>query len=237
MRHVHELTEKQIQWAEDIQTIMGKYCGCAVRWGRIKKAPDIQLIGQLVRVTHEKIFRRGGGFIFHIDYKGKVLPHRQTLQCMFNDFKAQSKRNIKAVHTNVSVDLEFLVGLNGKPPKWTLFGDILPNRARMLEHKIPAKGKDKISSPMWITQHVNDVVVFPSTISDPKEFNQSKKRKKTRNATQPKKKRAKKTSSTLTFPSSQIDVLGKLILGDSYMDWCPKIELSPTPKFVFIHDY
>ena len=108
-------------------------CPVRVRFARAKI--DHRCVGRLVRVSWEPTRRKGGGFVFWIEYNGSIQRHTDSLKSMLCDYIASinSDRNLKRIKNfiiNPTKDLHILLPHSEPQP----LGQIFPTKIRELKN-------------------------------------------------------------------------------------------------------
>jgi hypothetical protein len=122
---------------EQILAVLNNFlCPVTVRFGRTSKITET-FVGNLLYCTWSATGRKGGGFVFHIEYGGMCESHHVVLPIMLADYtrcieayieKGAKLKPVKNCVLNPTKDLQIL--LPGCKPQQ--LGSILPTRIREL---------------------------------------------------------------------------------------------------------
>ena len=119
-----------------LSTLNNFLCPVTVRFGRTSKITET-FVGNLLYCTWSATGRKGGGFVFHIEYGGRCDSHHVVLPNMLADYtrcidayieKGAKLKQVKNCVLNPTKDLQVL--LSGCKPQ--PLGSIFPTRIREL---------------------------------------------------------------------------------------------------------
>lgn len=137
------ITKEELFLRNLIAGVWGKlYVGRGIRFARKRKHSE-GLKANVVGITHHPTFRKGGGFLFVVEFEGRIYSHITIGPVFFKryqenitKFNADSKNSVKChfpkTKAMASVDLQMeSLRADGKSV-WTTMGDCCPLVIRML---------------------------------------------------------------------------------------------------------
>ncbi len=159
-----------------LSTLNNFLCPVTVRFGRTSKISET-FVGNLLYCTWSATGRKGGGFVFHIEYGGRCESHTVVLPHMLADYtrcidayieKGAKLKPVKNCVLNPTKDLQVLLpGCKPQP-----LGMIFPTRIRELVDHDECRAwinfiRTKRYLPVY-TPNITNPIVYPGPLREAK---------------------------------------------------------------------
>jgi hypothetical protein len=149
--------------ADVIDKYLRRYpVGTKVRWGRRKKAPDIDPEGTIMSMSWKELKTNGGGFELYIRWPinkttNKYGTHIEYTKYMFDKYMAHTKpENVSKNKAPTTFNLSRDLHIKERDMSWTRFGSSIPYAVRMLRW---------VETEEWLSMMSNNNRISPPCIA------------------------------------------------------------------------